>query len=519
MPSSRFFRPADCLAGFLILAGCASQPPGEDAPRAPSSAFTDWQRTGIGRAVAPVVASHPGQSGFALVAGGEQAFTARHGLALLAERSIDVQYYIWEGDTSGRLLANDLLAAADRGVRVRMLIDDIHTRCKDFNIAALDAHPNLEIRVFNPFSKRDARNLNIATEFTRLNHRMHNKIWMVDGAVALLGGRNIGDDYFGINTVTNFRDLDMLAVGPVVAEVGRSFDLYWNSAWAVPINAMAEEVPGGPKAAAMRRELGDWAKNLQDFPYRRIASAADAGHVLAGGLKRLAWGDAQVVYDRPEKMAGDFEGGVADALRPRLRSAEREVLMEAAYFIATEAGTEMLGELAARGVRVRVLTNSLATNDLVPAHAGYTRYREELVRRGVELYEFRPDAAGPRRGWSAGAGASRASLHTKAIVIDERFAFVGSFNLTPRSVELNTEIGIVVDSPELAAAVKSFMDSAVDPANAWRLQIEGEGRKEELVWAGVTAGQPVVHVREPDVSAWRRFKTWLIAVLPVEKPL
>jgi putative cardiolipin synthase len=479
----------------------------------------DWQQTGIGRAVAQVVADHPGQSGFALVAGGEQAFSTRHGLALLAERSIDVQYYIWEGDTSGKLLASDLLAAAERGVRVRLLIDDIHTKGKDFNIAALDAHPNLEVRVFNPFSNRDARNLNIATEFTRLNHRMHNKIWMVDGAVVLVGGRNIGDDYFGINTVANFRDLDMLAVGPVVAEVGRSFDLYWNSAWAVPITAMAEKVPDEATAEAMRRALGEWAKDLVDFPYQRIDSADAAGNTLVAGLQNLFWGEAQVVYDRPEKMAGDFAGGVAGALRPRLQAAEREVLMEAAYFIATEPGTEMLGELAARGVRVRVLTNSLATNDLVPAHAGYTRYREDLVRGGVELYEFRPDAAGPRRSWSTGAGASRAALHTKAIVIDERFAFVGSFNLTPRSVELNTEIGIVVDSPELAAAIKAFMDGGVEPANAWLLRIEGERRKGELVWTGVTDGQPVLHDDEPDVSAWRRFQVWLIAVLPIEKPL
>lgn len=502
----------------LVLVACSSVvPPVAEAP--PSSAFTAWQDTAIGRTIAPVLAAHPGESGFALVSGGEAAFNVRRGLALLAGHSIDAQYYIWEGDTTGRLLAADLLAAAARGVRVRVLIDDIHTRGVDFDIAALDAHPNVEIRVFNPFSNREARNLNLVTEFGRLNHRMHNKVWLVDGAVALVGGRNIGDDYFGIDTVGNFRDLDMVAVGPVVPEVGASFDRYWNSRWALPIGAVAEDVPAADAAARLQADLDAWARTLADFPYRVIRSAADAEAVFTPQLAQLHWGAAQVVVDDPAKTGGEWQGGVAGALGPAVRAAAHEVLMEAAYFIATDEGTALLGGLVERGVQVRVLTNSLATNDLVPAHAGYTRYREELLRRGVALYEFRPDAAGPRRDWSAGAGASRASLHTKAIVIDGRRTYIGSFNLTPRSVELNTEIGIVVDSPALAAAVTAFLDTGVEPANAWRLGLRGEGRSTQLVWTGITAGQPVTLDTEPDVGAWRRFTTWLIAILPVEKPL
>ncbi|MCC7258630.1 MAG: phospholipase D family protein [Gammaproteobacteria bacterium] len=502
----------------VIAAGCAGTVP-ERPAAAPSAAFTAWQETAIGRAIAPVVAEHPGQSGFALVAGGEQAFDVRRGLALLAERSIDAQYYIWEADTTGRLLAHDLLAAAGRGVRVRVLVDDIHTRGVDFDIAALDAHPNIEIRVFNPFSNREARNLNLVTELTRLNHRMHNKVWLVDGAVALVGGRNIGDDYFGIDTAANFRDLDMVAMGPVVPEVGASFDRYWNSRWALPIDAVADDMPTPAQAAQLQAELTAWAGALTGFPYRDIRDAAGAAAVFTPQLGQLHWGRAQVIVDDPEKMAGSWQGGVAGALAPVVEAARRDVLMEAAYFIATDAGTAMLGKLTQRGVRVRVLTNSLATNDLVPAHAGYTRYREALVRAGVELHEFRPDAAGPRQGWSAGAGASRASLHTKAIVVDGERSFIGSFNLTPRSVELNTEIGIVVDSPALAAAITAFLDSGVDATNAWRLGLRGSGRGSELVWTGTDQGQPVVHDTEPDVGAWRRFTAWLVAILPVEKPL
>lgn len=516
-PALRFHRAAAAWLALILVACSSIVPPVAEAP--PSAAFTAWEDTTLGRAIAPVLAGHPGESGFALVSAGEAAFSVRRGLALLAEHSIDAQYYIWESDTTGRLLAADLVAAANRGVRVRVLIDDIHTRGVDFDIAALDAHPNVEIRVFNPFSNREARNLNLVTELVRLNHRMHNKVWLVDGAVALVGGRNIGDDYFGIDTVGNFRDLDMVAVGPVVPEVGASFDRYWNSRWALPIGAVAKDVPTDDAAARLQADLDAWARTLADFPYRVIRSAADAAAVFAPQLAELHWGEAQVVVDDPAKTGGEWQGGVAGALGPAVRAAQREVLLEAAYFIATDDGTALLGDLVKRGVRVRVLTNSLATNDLVPAHAGYTRYREELLRCGVELHEFRPDAAGPRRGWSAGAGASRASLHTKAIVIDGRQTYIGSFNLTPRSVELNTEIGIVVDSPSLAAAVTAFLDTGVAPANAWRLGLRGEGRSAQLWWTGVTAGQTVEFDTDPDVGTWRRFTAWLVAVLPVEKPL
>jgi putative cardiolipin synthase len=520
MPGTRYLGRIIVSALFAaLMAGCASVP--EAVDRQVSTAFPASVETVLGRVVDEAARAHPQQSGFALLTGGEQALTARHDLTMLAERGIDIQYYIWEGDTSGRLMAASLLAAAERGVRVRVLIDDIHTKGRDFNIAALDAHPGIEIRTFNPFANREARNWNLVTDFARLNHRMHNKAFIVDGAVAVVGGRNIGDDYFGLNAASNFRDIDVLAAGPVAAGISASFDEYWNSEWAFPIGALAGEVPSPERAAGIRDELSSWARSLRDFPYRLSRTPAEAGDALRSALGPLSWGKATVVYDAPAKASGSGEQGVAEGLRPEIAALRKELLIEVAYFIATDDGVKLLGDLVDRGARVRILTNSLATNDLVPGHAGYSRYREDLLRRGVELYEFRPAAAAPRTNWSPLAATSKASLHSKAMVLDREKVFIGSFNLNPRSVELNTEIGVIVDSVELAQQVRDFMDVGTTPANAWQLHLATEtGRSEQLVWsARDDSGAPVIHDTDPEVSNWRRFTAWFIALLPIEREL
>lgn len=507
-----------CVA--MLMAACSSLP--TDVERPVSTAHPPDGASPIGRVIERESRAHPGLSGFSLLTDGGEALTARHDLTLLATRSIDIQYYIWESDTSGRLLAASLLAAAERGVRVRVLLDDIHTKGRDFNIGALDAHPNIEIRTFNPFARREARNLNLVTDFSRLNHRMHNKTFIVDGEVAILGGRNIGDDYFGLNRVVNFRDIDVLAAGPVVTDISRSFDQYWNSEWAFPVTALAEDLPSPQRAAAMRGGLAAWAAELREFPYHLSKTAEEAGQALRAALGPLVWGKATVVYDSPEKAAGNGERRVAEGLQPQIAALDSELLIEVAYFIATEAGVELLGGLVDRGVHVRILTNSLATNDLVPGHAGYSRYREDLLRRGVELHEFRPAAlAPPRSSWSPLAATSKASLHSKAMVLDGGKVFIGSFNLNPRSVDLNTEIGVIIESHELARQVTDFMNTGVQPDSAWQLHLATDrGRSEKLVWVAQSGnGEPLVHEVDPDVSRWRRFKAWLIALLPIEKEL
>lgn len=507
------------LAAAVVLGGCAAIP-ASDGARPVSAAIPATEATVLGAFALTNAADHPGQSGFTLLTRGEQAYLARQDLVRLAARSIDIQYYIWEGDTSGKLLAAVLLEAAGRGVRVRILIDDIHTKGRDFNIAALDAHPNVEIRTFNPFGNRDARNWNLVTDFTRLNHRMHNKLFIVDDATVILGGRNIGDDYFGLNPRVNFRDLDVLAAGPIVSELSASFDAYWNSEWALPITALADDIPSPEQAAAVQAELLAWAANLADFPYRLPATPAEAEASLRASLQPLVWAPAAVLQDDPGKAGGNGESGVYDELLSDVMDVRHELLIEVAYFIPTPYGVELLGGLVDRGAEVRVLTNSLATNDLVPGHAGYSRYREDLLRRGVELYEFRPAATAPRAGWSPLAAHSRASLHSKVMALDGRRVFIGSFNLNPRSAELNTEVGVIIDSGELASRVIEFMNTGVTPQNAWQLHLAtGDGRSTELVWTEAGDSEPVLYTHDPETSGWQRFTAWLIAMLPVEKEL
>jgi putative cardiolipin synthase len=507
-------RPWHLLAPAAVLLAVA-------ASALPAVAFTDGlAMTGTPAAlnsmVTSLAAAQAGMSGFSLLVDDGHAFTLRHELALAADRSIDAQYYIWENDDTGRLLARDLLEAAGRGVRVRVLLDDIHTGGQDFTIAALDEHPNIEIRLFNPFDNRVFRNLNLVTDLSRLNHRMHNKALIVDGVAAIVGGRNIGDDYFGLSSVANFRDLDAVAMGPVVAEIASSFEAYWNSPQAKPVGAVASDLPSPEEASRLRDSLAAWAQSLQDFPYALSDSREASLRSLGRTARALAWAPATVAWDQPDKRGNDHGGGVLPAVRRALERAEREVLIEAAYFVPGDAYTRLLTSLAGRGIHVRSLTNSAATNDLVPAHAGYTRYRERLLRGGVELYEFRPDATGPRRGWPARAGSSRASLHSKVTVIDARTVIIGSFNPTPRSVEMNTEIGVIIESPSLAAQVREFMDVGVAAANAWQLACDDRGR---LSWAGSRDGAMVELRREPDVGLWRRLVTTVIAWLPVETSL
>jgi putative cardiolipin synthase len=306
----------------------------------------------------------------------------------------------------------------------------------------------------------------------------------------------------------------------VVAEVSRSFDEYWNSEWAFPITSLAKSVPTAEQAAAAQAALVTWVAEFRDFAYPLATTTQEAESSLRAVLAPPVWAPAQVLHDDPGKAGGNGGPGVAEELREQVRSVQRELLIEVAYFIPTPNGVDLLGGLVERGVKVRVLTNSLATNDLVPGHAGYSRYREDLLRQGVYLFEFRPAATAPRAGWSPLAAHSRASLHSKAMVLDGRKVFIGSFNLNPRSAELNTEIGVIVDSAELSAQVARFMDSGVTPDNAWQLHLAtSDGRSRELVWVGVDEGKPEIHDHDPGTSWWQRFVAWTIARLPIEREL
>ncbi len=483
-------------------------------------AFGDPATTELGKFFESEIETHPGKSGVVLIPTGEWGFRSRAGLANQAEQAIDVQYYIWEVDTSGSILAERLLRAADRGVRVRMLVDHVTTNETDFKFARMDYHPNIEIRLFNPYANRSFRTLEFLFSLERLNHRMHNKAFIVDNAIAVVGGRNIGDNYFGVDAAANFRDLDLALVGPVVQDVSRSFDKYWHSEFSVPISAITTERLSDEEFQAKKAKLYHWVGELKDFPYP-IDTTSD---VVMAKLEELRgdfiWASAKALYDEPDKLETKEED-VADHLILLGKEKEHEVMIEAAYVIPGPEGVERTRLNQQRGIPQRLLTNSLATNDVAAAHAGYAKYRRDLLRNGLELYELKPEASLVRKNWSVLAGRSKASLHTKAFVVDRELVAIGSFNVDPRSITLNTEIVILVKSPELAAQVLDYMDEGVQPENSYRVMLETdpETGAERLVWITKFDGEEVRYYSEPEVGLWRRFSTWFLGLLPIEKHL
>jgi cardiolipin synthase C len=506
---------APLLLALLALAACAAPGPPPPHGLPPAAALATPEATALGRlfGTAP---GEEGRSGLMLLASARDAFVARQALAAMAERTLDLQYYLWEDDTSGRLLLAAVLGAADRGVRVRMLLDDLRTSGRDSDLALLDAHPNVEVRLFNPFADRTLRVLDAALDFARVTHRMHNKAFVADNAAAVVGGRNIGDHYFAVDDRTNFRDLDLLAAGPVVRELSASFDDFWNSRWSVPVKHFARASAAGAGGLAPRLAAAD--RDDDALPFDTDLGPRELVDLARAWRRGLVWAEAAVVADRPDKPE-TAHPLLLERLRAALRGSLRgDLLVESAYFIPGEKGTAQLCGLVARGVRVRVLTNSLASNDVLLAHSGYAKYRLPLLRCGVELYELRPDARFVRREWTWLSGRSRANLHTKAVVIDRAAAVVGSLNLDPRSANLNTEIAVVAESPELAGETADFIEACMRPENAYRLEpdLEGDGG---LAWVVDEGGRTVRLTREPGAGRVRSAVARLLALLPIEGQL
>ena len=497
---------------FLFLAGCSTLP--TDYPRTQSHALEEPEQTRGGAKIKRLAEQRPGKSGFAIIRKGRGAFTSRIAMAAVAEKTLDLQYYIWESDSTGRILAERLLQAADRGVRVRLLLDDINLKGRDAVVAAMDAHENIEIRLFNPFSNRGIPALNFITDFNRVNHRMHNKMMVMDNSAAILGGRNIGNHYFGVDTHANFRDLDIMAAGPVVKDVSSVFDHFWNGEWSFPIAALVEEPQTEADLQAVREGLREKIAG-ESYPYPLDQDVAQLRSYLQSTRNALIWAPGSVQWDDPAEIGKEgHTSGMVDALSGRIKELENELLIESAYFVPMEKGVESLSALVDRGVRVRILTNSLLSNDVLAAHAGYAKRRKDLVRNGIELYELRPDAGIEDQ--KLFSGTSKAALHTKAMVFDRNSLFIGSLNLDPRSGLLNTEIGLYVESPQLAAQVIEYMDEGVQPKNSYRLQLDADGN---LEWATETGGQPESYSKDPGASFWQRFVSGFIGILPVEGQL
>jgi putative cardiolipin synthase len=453
----------------------------------------------------------------------EEALVSRLALIDLAERSIDVQTYCWYGDRVGRLLAERLLRAADRGVRVRVLLDDLDGAGRDLSIALFDAGPNVEVRLYNPFrirfGSRLLRPVELLLNLDRLDHRMHNKTFVVDNQAAVIGGRNIAEEYFGLNERFNYRDFDVLALGEAARQVSDGFDAYWADARSYPVWDVAPHEFRPEELAAARVRLADFAATWHAsgaFPYRAPGGRDETLVYVTGLMRGAVVARTEFLFDDPRK--GDIHAEQPSRIREVLTRTRptSEVVVINPYFVPQERLVAAMVAQRERGVSVRVLTNSLASTDVVPVHGGYAKRRKELLRGGVELYELRADAESRTAHAAATCPRATLSLHGKAMVIDRARVFVGSMNLDPRSHRLNTEDGILVHSAELARQVGERLDVEFRATNAWRVTLDDRGR---LGWTTSDARGWRECTNEPDTSLWRRIKCDLCKLLPIEEEL
>ncbi len=505
-PRRRPVRRAVCAGALLALAACASVP--FDRPKAYSESYRDVADTRVGAGVDRWVEEHGGQSGFHPLNKGMDALGLRLALAEAAEKSIDLQYFLMKRDTAGAVMAEALLRAADRGVRVRFLLDDVFTTTKDRSLLLLNEHPNIQVRLFNPVARGGLRGLNFVTAFRRANRRMHNKSFTVDNRISIVGGRNIADEYFELNQDAEFLDFDVVALGPVVPEVSASFDRYWNHERAVPIDYLSD-LRAGESLELERQEIGQQLEEAHDTVFAQALESQVLQDLLEGRREPFV-ADAEVLSDDPDKLLNPVAAEhmrLAQGLLDLFDRAEHEVILITPYYVPLRGGVRRVRDLVDRGVRVVVVTNSLAANNHVPVHSAYSGYRRDVLRAGVELYEARADAARELAG--SEDGPERLTMHTKLVLVDRRWLFVGSLNLDPRSVEINAEMGLLIDCAALTGPFAEVLEERIATA-AWRVQ-EEDGR---LVWRGQVHGEEVVETKEPQASTWLRFKAWCLKIVP-----
>lgn len=519
----RFVRVSAALI-LILLAGCAIVR--LDLTKTTSEAFRQPEQTLLGRNFVPPPLAQAGHSGFYVLDVGLEAFAARAALADSAERTLDLQYYLMHDGQTTRLLTERLMIAAERGVRLRILLDGLEVAGRDPEIAALIAQPNIEVRLYNPFVNFGMTAVSRLAEFlgdaARLNRRMHNKLWVADNAAAIVGGRNLSDEYFDATSAINFVDLDLLAVGPVVTQLSHSFDEYWNSDWAVRVTGVGSAKPTREESDRYANALKLQAAAARNSERGKGLTSNEFGNMVKDGTLPLIWVPAHVVFDRPVKTqvheGEDPLTHMVPHLRTIGRTAKTELTLISPYFVPSGEDRVLMSELAARGVRVRVLTNSLASTDVPVVHSGYARYRAELLRNGIELYEMRPvhGAVVSRRARIFG-GSSNVSLHAKVFIVDRQVAFVGSMNLDPRSRHLNTELGVVIEGSELASQLAEIFDEALQPRHVFRVSLRSsEPNDDSLTWYANEHGQEIQYYDEPLASVWKRLWSGLSSFLAPE---
>lgn len=511
--------------GLIILLALASAAAvgsygrfAEEARGPTQMALPLGRTTRLDRLVEPEVAARPGESGLLLVENDLEAFALRAQSALDAGRSLDLQYYYWRDDLAGRLLVERILAAADRGVRVRLLLDDINVNGDDGRFRALDRHPSIEVRLFNPSRNRDGvfrRGVELLLRAYSANRRMHNKMWIADGRIAVVGGRNIGDAYFAASRDANFRDVDLMLLGPLVQATEQLFDQFWNSDTVLPIAALSDadsEDDAGSDLAALRSKLGRFIASEAVQPYRETVAQTDLARRMDS--LRLHWTErAELVADPPEKGRGEGEPEwLIHHIVRSLRTAERDILVISPYLVPGENGMSLIREFVDRGVELTILTNSLAATDVAAVHGGYAPYRVPMLEAGVALFELKPEAG--RQRFSV-FGSTAASLHTKAFAVDDVTGFVGSFNFDPRSVSLNTEMGVLFTDPDLTRDLRRIASGKLAPEISYRVRlVDGS-----LVWEDAAIDPPRLFDQEPGAGFWRRAVALAMQFLPIESQL
>ncbi len=474
-------------------------------------------------AVQQQCAAHPGLTGILPLPDAQEAFAARVLLMQQARQQIDLQYYIWRNDRTGTLLFEALLAAADRGVKVRLLLDDHNTAGLDAILIGLQQHPMIEVRLFNPLRVRRPRFINYLFDFRRVNRRMHNKAFIIDQQVVISGGRNIGDEYFGAKDDFLFADLDALLIGSVVANVVTEFDTYWYSEHAQPLGKLFQLQIKPQQFDQLRQQA------------QRIASDPNAQHYVAAVrelpfIQRLqqrqlefVWAKTELVADHPDKIRGRAKRHqlITHQLQQAIGEPHHSLSIVSPYFVPTRAGVEALERFAADGVRIRILTNALESTDVAVVHAGYARWRKRLLAAGIELFELQKISGMARRLERKAKrqrlkgkdrfGSSASSLHAKTFATDQQRVFVGSFNFDPRSAQLNTELGFVIHSEQLGQRISNAFQEYL-PDYAYQVLL----RDERLVWQERLGQRQIIYGSEPGVSIWRRLATRIFALLPID---
>ena len=508
----------------ITVAGCSTLPKHKIESIPETTLQVDTAQTTLAQIIQPLQEQHPDLTGYLVLFEPLEALATRLSLIDKAEKRLDLQYYIWDNDKVGSLALHALIRAADRGVKIRLLIDDNNAKSTEGIFLALAQHPNIEVKLFNPYRFRKYRALDMILDLKRINRRMHNKSFIADHQVALIGGRNMTNQYYNVSDNYQFSDVDVMLVGTAVKDISHSFDEYWSHEYAYKVQEVVNQSAHHLSYESLKRQLDEHYERVTVQNYLDLTSNSQAIDSLMSRDIQLDWVKAEVVKDSPDKIKSKAKKKehLNFQLIQHLEQPEKNVDLISAYFVPEKKGAKMLTDLAKDGVKVRVLTNSFKANDVAVVHAFYGKYRQNLLEHGVQLYEFLPalnkndldknteDLA--KKAKVSIKGLSRSSLHAKLMALDEKQVFIGSFNFDPRSAYLNTEIGVLLNSPPLAKAVHTTMDENLSKY-AYKLVLDAN---KKITWQRQTPQGPVIYTKEPRMKWWQRAGIKMLSWLPIE---